>query len=711
MNDRITLALAVVRGGVLGAALLGLGEAAYHLVAQGAPDLVAPFYGLVLYGAIGGALAAGAAVVVAGLGERLPGAAPTDRRALAHVVGHVVAVAPMAGFVMHYLGNKVVFAEQGVPLVGKLAIAGILLIYAALAVVVGRVLLRGPLAVLDRAAGFGGLLGTLGLALGGVAVVGSPTKPDFAHHRPAPPGLAEAPDVLLFTVDTLRADHLGVYGGPEGISPALDALAADGIVFEDASAHASWTRSSFASLWTSRIPSAHKADRKASRLSDDLVLLSEVLQANGVTTGNLANNINVTATFNFDQGYDTFLYEAPDYHFGATESVFSLTFYKVVHKLREKLGGSKVVESFYQPAEVVLDDARAFIEANAEARWMLGVHLMEPHDPYFEHPYLDGTGTAELNGVGFARAEVEKPSLDQADYLRRVYADEVRHLDRKLAPFLDWLKKTGRYDRTLIVVTADHGEEFGEHGGFWHGTTLYEEQTHVPLVIKLPQQELAGRRVAWQARLIDVAPTITAALGLEPDPTWAGRELLTDVRKEVEVEEARAKALEEARDTVAALAEAGDAGALEGEQRTALLQAQRLLEAPEPTACDTDYDRARDRLVVSEQDFEGNVLAAVRHRGFKLIEANADNPRGLPERQLFDLVRDGAERTDLVGAAAAACDQQPATLLAELHDTLAQAREQAATGAVEAADVEVDDAETCNLCALGYLDGPQCEGC
>jgi arylsulfatase A-like enzyme len=179
-------------------------------------------------------------------------------------------------------------------------------------------------------------------------------------------------------VDTLRADHLRA-----GLTPNLDAMAADGVVFEQAFAQASWTRSSGASLWTSRLPSSHNADTKAARLSEDAVLWSEVLQDAGVTTGALVNNINLTESFGFNQGFDTFVYESPDYSFGGTESVFALTFYKVVHKVAEKVfGGNKAVSSYYQPAPVVLADAQAFIEANNDSRWALYVHLMEPHDPY-----------------------------------------------------------------------------------------------------------------------------------------------------------------------------------------------------------------------------------------------------------------------------------------------------------------------------------------
>ncbi len=701
MEHRGAVVASSSSGGLLGGASLGLVEALFHLAYQGAPDWLGPFYALALYGLLGAGFGtvAGMALAV------LPGVS-SAHRPLAFGLGAVGALAPMGGFTSYYLANKILFAERGVPGAATVALLALLAVVV-VGVVAGARTLGAP--SLGRATGLWVfLLGVTGMA----ALLGAPNDPRTRLGRGAavPEDLKDAPNVLFLTIDTLRADHLGAYGAPGAPTPVMDGLAADGVLFEQASAHASWTRSSFASLWTSRLPSAHKADRKASLLSPELVLLSEVLQARGVVTGNLVNNINVTATFGFDQGYDVFLYEAPAYPFGATESVFALTFYKVVHKLREKLGGWKRVERYYQPAEVVLADARAFIEANRDSRWMLGVHLMEPHDPYFEHPYLRDDGAARFNGVGFARAEVERPSLEQADALRALYVDEIRHLDRQLAPFVAWLKASGIYDRTLIVLTSDHGEEFGEHGGFWHGTTLYEEQIHVPLILKLPRQELAGTRVPWQVRLIDVAPTVTAVMGIPPDPSWAGRDLIADLRDERAEQEAAARAREEARATVAALAERDDAGRLEEEERAALLAAQRLLELPPATPC-AERAHPRDRSVVAEQDFEGNVLGAVRMRGFKLIRANEGNPRGLPQRALYDLVADPGERRELLGGGGSVCERDPDRWAQELEALLDEEIRRAVHGAVEAQDVEMDAGAVCNLCALGYMEGPQCDGC
>lgn len=696
-------------GGWLGGAILGLVEAVTHLATSGAPDLLAPFYAVVLYAIVGLPLGVGGGLLVA-LWERRRGLGLRGE-ATAFAAGASAAIAPVAVFVLLYVVNKVAFAEAGVPTAAKLGIVAAVGAVVALLLTVGIRVLRGPLAGLLKGPGALGAWAALAAVTLGVSFVptGADPRATWAHGKPVPPALADRPNVLVIAVDTLRADYLGAYGKAGDPSPTLDAIGTDGIVFEQAFAAASWTRSSFATLWTSQLPSSHNADTKAARLADELVLVSEVLQQAGVTTGNLVNNINVTSTFNFDQGWDTFLYESPDYAFGATESVFQLTLYKVVHKLAEKLGGAKVVTRFYQPAEVVLADAKGFIEANRGSRWFLGVHLMEPHDPYFEHPYLQGGGPDEFNGVGFARAEVEHPDPAQAPYLKEVYTNEIRHMDNKLRPFVDWLKAEGLYDDLLIVVTSDHGEEFGEHGGFWHGTTLYEEQIRVPLIVKLPKGELAGTRVAWQARTLDVAPTLAAALGLAPGPGWQGQDLVADVRAERAEIAANAQKVAEAQ----ALIEQSQPVLLAGEATPELLAqivtAQDTIAAFDPTKVDpcAGYRRTRERVVVAEEDFEGNVLGAIRQHGLKLMTANAGNPRGLPESVVYDVVVDPHEQAPITAAPSCGASDALAKLPEALRGVVEASSKQGASGG----DVKIDQAEKCKLCALGYLSGPDCDGC
>ena len=227
------------------------------------------------------------------------------------------------------------------------------------------------------------------------------------HGKEISTDLADKPNVVFLMIDTLRADHVGAYNLVDIKTPHMDSLAKDGVLFEQCISQASWTRPSGVSMFTGRVPSGHSTQTKAARVPDEAVLFSEILHQNGVTTGALANNVTST-TFNLDQGFDAFLYEEPNYPCWGTESVFGLTFYKVVAKVMERLSPShRIVHNYYQPADVVLGDTKTFIENNKDSRWMIYAHLMEPHDPYFEHPIIDGTGTEEYNGVAYGRAEHE----------------------------------------------------------------------------------------------------------------------------------------------------------------------------------------------------------------------------------------------------------------------------------------------------------------
>lgn len=677
-------------GGVLGGSSLGLIEAVYHLTTSGAPDMLGPFYAVVLYGLLGLPFGIGAGVALTVLEKFKP--MGDNGESWAFTVGMIAGWAPMALFILRYVANKEVYLEQGVPMKGNLLILGAVGAVALFDLVVFPKLLSGPLAVLRQAKGVGGLLVVMGLATFGMHLSGGVADVDWSHGRGTPEALAEKPNVVLIMVDTLRADYLGTYGKEGEISPNIDAYADDAVVFEQGFAHASWTRASGASLLSSRIPSSHNTAVKAARMPDEVVLWSEVLHDNGVTTGALVNNINLTATFNFDQGYDTFIYEAPAYPFGATEGVFALTMYKVVHKLNEKIGGKigipKAVDTFYQPAVKVLADARAFMTGNKDSRWALFVHLMEPHDPYFEHPNISGDGAAEYNGVGFARAEVEHPDPADAEYLKGVYVDEITFMDKELGAFFDWMKREGVYDNSVIILTADHGEEFFEHGGWWHGTTLYEEQIHVPLIVKLPGNELGGTRVPWQARSIDVAPTIAAALDLEPGEGWQGKDLISDVRADLAEVEHREMTAQIQSESAEITAEITGAEPVE----------------PEVDPC-AGYGHPYERMVISEEDFEGNQIASIRTGGLKFIKANEGNPRGLQTIELYDMAADPGETTNLIEKDLPLCDGEAASSKQRrLDKKLGEEIQNAMIGAVASDQAELSDDEIARLQALGYMD-------
>ncbi len=355
--------------------------------------------------------------------------------------------------------------------------------------------------------------------------------------------------------------------------------------------------------------------------------------------------------------------------FGATESASQLSMYNVLRRVRDKTSGeAKAVKDFYQPAEAVLGRARDFIRTQNDNRWFLFVHLMEPHDPYFAHPY---------SGEAYGRSEHRHPDPARTEELLDLYAGEVTHMDAQLAEFLAWMEQSGDYDDTVIVLTSDHGEEFNEHGGFWHGVTLYDEQIHVPLIVKLPESRLAGSRVPWQVRQVDVAPTLATLAGAPLPELWQGTDLL---------DERALRALAEKEVGEDAEMSPGDEGD-EGEAP----QVERLLETSEPGV----YPRM-DRLVFAETNLESNDLSTVRAAGWKIITANEGNPRGLEPREMYAVSADPGEEKNLVGIEVARQNEMESLVVEQIK---------AATAAgVSGTTAELDDVTLERMRALGYVE-------
>ena len=251
-----------------------------------------------------------------------------------------------------------------------------------------------------------------------------------------------------------------------------------------------------------------------------------------------------------------------------------------------------------------------------------------------------------------------------------MYGGEVTYMDTQLAQFLAWMEESGAYDDTVIVLTADHGEEFNEHGGFWHGVTLYEEQIHVPLVVKLPESRLAGSRVPWQVRQVDGAPTLATLAGAPLPALWQGTDLLDE------------RALE-------ALAQM-DAEPSSVEEAEAPAE-DLLLQSPGSGI----YPRM-DRLVFAETNLEGNDLSTVRTEGWKLITANEGNPRGLELREMYNVSSDPGETENQVGIDVARQNGLESQVVEQVK---------AATAAgVSGTTAELDDVTLERMRALGYVE-------
>lgn len=491
----------------------------------------------------------------------------------------------------------------------------------------------GTLAALSAA-----VVAVCGLVAGGFSLL----EPDPRHFA-GEGGGAKGPNVLILMVDTLRWDALGAYGSSLP-TPAMDSLAADGVVFERGYSASAWTRPAVASIFSSTLPSSHGVGYGAAVLSDEVETFAEVASGAGWATAAVFNNINVNAIWNLGQGFDTQVVRGAKYPLGAPMSATRTTVYgTLVNRLRGL--STDVGVTAYTPVDVLVDDAKAIIEARRDTSWMLYLHLMEPHDPYHEHPSLTGSGP-DYGPRQIAHRDLPHPQLEMADEMRALYEGEVVFMDRHLAGFLGWLRESGEYDDTLIILTSDHGEEFADHGGFWHGATLYEEQIRVPLLVKFPGGAHRGTRVSGFARTLDLGPTIAAALGLDAPEAWVGHDL------------------------AAMLPGRGDG----------------------------------DRQVVAESPYDGDILVGIIEGGTKLVRANEGNKRGLASRELYDVVADPSEDSELLATGRPVRGEYAEDLAARLDSDLGRALDEA-VGSSTAGGVAGGDAGTMDaLRVLGYVE-------
>ena len=297
-----------------------------------------------------------------------------------------------------------------------------------------------------------------------------------------------APLVVLYLVDTLRADHTNPYGYARDTTPHLAALARDSVVFEHAIAQASWTKPSVASILTSLPPHRHQVVQLGDALDVKLVTLPERLQPHGFTTGAaIANVVIYGKDTHFEQGFE---------------------FFAGLHDPHDR--PSKTVRS-----APVVDAALHWLDARRGQKQFLFVHTMDPHVPYTPPPPFDQMyepHPAPGHPATDPRDDAKDP-LDR-DRLIAQYDGEIAYSDQEFGRFIEGLKARGLYDQALIVFISDHGEEFLDHAQWLHGRSVFDEVVHVPLIVKFPGGRHRGQRVSQQVQTLDVVPTIMAALGL-----------------------------------------------------------------------------------------------------------------------------------------------------------------------------------------------------
>lgn len=312
--------------------------------------------------------------------------------------------------------------------------------------------------------------------------------------------------VVIYVVDTLRADRLGILGYPGGKAPNLDALAKESVVFERAYAAAPWTLPSMTSVITSTPLCAHGVADAKKTLSPKLNTIAEQLKAKGYRTGALYNNFHVGAISGLDRSYDVSKYRPeqddnalPDIK-AYLDTVGSDPFLMYVHT-REVHHPFATPYEFTKPfGHIPPEEKEGYLQLH------LSYRMLKFADSSSDRP-LGTTDNTDLQNRLKARLETIRPLMS------RMYDASVYYADDNLGKVIAELKARKLWDDTLFIFLADHGEELGEHGGWFHDQSVYEELVHVPFMIKFPQSEFAGRRIADRVSLLDVKPTLYAALG------------------------------------------------------------------------------------------------------------------------------------------------------------------------------------------------------
>jgi len=294
---------------------------------------------------------------------------------------------------------------------------------------------------------------------------------------------SQLPNIILITLDTTRADRMGFLGSKRGLTPNLDAVAQQGVVFTRAYSHVPLTTASHTTILTGTYPQFNHVNDFGVPLSDKLPYLPDILHHHGYQTGAFVASLVLdpldgTAP-GFDRGFD--VYDA---------------------SFRLRRHGADRYQTVERRAEVVVSHALGWLSHVPNGPFFLWVHLYDAHDPY------------------------DPPPPFRERYASQPYDGEIAYADFCVGKLLNALRKHGLYDETLIAVMADHGESLGAHGENTHGVFLYDETLHVPLVIKLPLNRGAGRRIETRAGLVDVAPTILSAAGIAPPSDMQGQTLL-----------------------------------------------------------------------------------------------------------------------------------------------------------------------------------------
>ncbi len=321
-----------------------------------------------------------------------------------------------------------------------------------------------------------------------------------------------ARNVVVLLIDTLRASKLQQYYPKSRVkTPAIDAFAKQGTLFERPQTPENWTKPAVASVLTSLHPATHKTKQDASKLPGSALMLSEVYKKAGFKTASFIANGYVSNAFGFDQGWDHY-----------------------TNYIREQRNTN---------ASNVFGEAQGWIEKNRDSRFFVYIQTIDPHVPYdppddFLKMYDSVPYSGQVKNrrthlmLDEAKKNPKKYNFTARDKERieALHDGEISYHDAYFAKFLAKLEELGLDESTIVVVTSDHGEEFQEHGSWGHGHSVYQELLHVPLIFRWPGVVPAGARIAPVVSTIDIGPTVLEATGVPIPEQFEGRSLLGFMR-------------------------------------------------------------------------------------------------------------------------------------------------------------------------------------
>jgi arylsulfatase A-like enzyme len=340
----------------------------------------------------------------------------------------------------------------------------------------------------------------LAVAIGTAVAVLRPPQPTAGASRGTRAGTTgpAVDNVILISIDSLRADRLSSYGNRNETSPTIDRLAANGARFTHAMSTTSWTLPSHMSLLTGRNVLSHGVITENDGLPDTVPTLAEQLQRAGIATAGVVSVPLLGTQYGFGRGFD---------HYD-DQTIPSSTWFDALKD---------------EPAPKVTELAEAWIRKHRDGRFFLFLHYWDVHYDYIPpEPYdrlFDPDYTGSVTGAGFFQDKAINRNLPQRDidHLLALYDGEIRWVDDHLKKLVALLSELGIENDTAIIVTADHGDEFFEHGHKGHGRTLYREVTQIPLIVYIPGGA-TDRVIDTPVSLIDVMPTILEVTGVAAPP-------------------------------------------------------------------------------------------------------------------------------------------------------------------------------------------------